>query len=87
MSFIQFESIGVPLEYNKTQYGYWNDRNNKKQIFWAGPATSEHTCQCGINNNCINWTHKCNVDYISNTSLIDEGIILYYSEHNRDMPR
>jgi len=71
--FIQFDSTGVPLEYKNMQYGFWNDRNNKKQIFWAGPATSQHTCQCGINNNCIERSYKCNTDSLAPIELVDEG--------------
>jgi len=71
--FIQFDSFVVPLEYNNTEYGYWNDRNGAKQIFWAGPATSQHTCQCGIENNCVERSFKCNADALAPIDLIDEG--------------
>ncbi len=39
----QFDSFVVPLEFNLTQYGYWNDRNDGKQIFWAGPPANRTT--------------------------------------------
>jgi len=71
--FIQFDSFVVPLEDNNTEYGYWNDRNGAKQIFWAGPATSQHTCQCGIENNCVERSFKCNADALAPIDLIDEG--------------
>jgi len=71
----QFDSFVVPLEFNLTQYGYWNDRNGGKQIFWAGPATSQHTCQCGIENNCVERNFKCNADTLAPIDVFDEGII------------
>ena len=69
----QFDSLSVPLEFNSIQHGFWNDRNGGKQIFWAGPATSQHTCQCGISNNCFDRTLKCNADSLAPVELIDEG--------------
>ena len=74
----QFDSFSVPLEFNSTQYGYWNDRNGGKQIFWAGPATSQHTCQCGIENNCVEWTVKCNADALAPLDQVDDGKISNY---------
>ena len=71
---IQFDSIGVPIEYKNAQYGFWNDRNGGKQIFWAGPTTSQHTCQCGIENNCVEKAYKCNGDSLAPIDLVDEGI-------------
>ena len=70
---LQFDSFVVPLEYNSTQFGYWKDRNGGKQSFWAGPATSEHTCQCGIMNNCVERSYKCNADSLAPIGLADEG--------------
>ena len=70
---LQFDSFVVPLEYNFEQFGYWNDRNGGKQIFWAGPATSNHTCQCGIMNNCVERIYKCNADSLAPIELVDEG--------------
>ena len=69
----QFDSLSVPLEFNSIQHGFWNDRNGGKQIFWAGPATSQHTCQCGISNNCFDRTLKCNADSLAPLELVDEG--------------
>ena len=74
----QFDSFVVPLEFNLTQYGYWNDRNGGKQIFWAGPATSSHTCQCGIENNCAEREYKCNADALAPLDVVDEGINYSY---------
>ena len=73
MLLLQFDSFVVPLEYNSTQFGYWNDRNDKKHIFWAGPATSQHTCQCGILDNCVERNLKCNSDSLAPIELVDEG--------------
>ena len=75
---LQFDSLSVPLEYNLTQFGYWNDRNGGKQIFWAGPATSQHTCQCGIMNNCVERNFKCNADSLAPIELFDEGKYFIY---------
>ena len=69
----QFDSLSVPLEFNSIQYGFWNDRNGGKQTFWAGSATSQHICQCGISNNCFDRTLKCNADSLAPVELIDEG--------------
>ena len=74
----QFDSFSVPLEFNSTQYGYWNDRNGGKQIFWAGPATSQHTCQCGIENNCVERNVKCNADALAPLDQVDDGKISNY---------
>jgi len=70
---LQFDSFVVPLEYNSIQFGYWNDRNGGEQSFWAGPATSQHTCQCGIMNNCVERSSKCNADSLAPIELADEG--------------
>jgi len=45
------------------------------KIFWAGPATSQHTCQCGIMNNCIEETFNCNSDSLAPIELFDEGSV------------
>jgi len=37
----------------------------------VGPATSQHTCQCGINNNCFDRTLKCNADSLAPLGLAD----------------
>lgn len=75
---IQFDSLSVPLEFNSTQYGYWNDRNGAKQIFWAGPGTSSHTCQCGIDKRCLETNYNCNADALAPIEVVDEGSIMYF---------
>jgi len=74
---IKFDSLSVPLEFNLTQYGFWNDRNGAKQIFWAGPANSKHTCQCGLENpnRCVDTRVSCNSDSLAPIEVFDEGYI------------
>ena len=74
---MKFDSLSVPLEFNSIPFGFWNDRNDAKQIFWAGPANTKHTCQCGreIPNTCVDNQHTCNSDSLAPIQLSDEGYI------------
>jgi hypothetical protein len=63
----------APFEFNNVPYAWWNDRNGNPHYYWAGSATDVHSCQCSIDQNCVDGTAKCNCDSISPTQLTDAG--------------
>ncbi|EFX82762.1 hypothetical protein DAPPUDRAFT_316492 [Daphnia pulex] len=74
--FIKYDCICASFEYDNTQYAWWNDRDGNAQYFWAGNKTNGiHTCQCGIDKNCVDSSLKCNCDQASQDELVDEGLI------------
>ncbi|XP_046456833.1 uncharacterized protein LOC124203958 isoform X2 [Daphnia pulex] len=49
---------------------------NNAQYFWAGNNTDGvHTCQCGIDSNCVDPAVKCNCDALVPLQLVDDGVI------------
>ena len=63
---LQYDCFSVPLRFGGVQESWWNDRHGGAQrYFWAGDNTNNnnsHTCQCGIDKNCIYPSSKCNCD-------------------------
>ena len=67
----------APFEFGVTVYAWWNDRNGNAQYFWAGKNTGGiHTCQCGINGDCVDNSLKCNCDVAAPIQLVDDGKII-----------
>ncbi|XP_046648303.1 uncharacterized protein LOC124338251 [Daphnia pulicaria] len=72
---IKYECYDAPLEKDGVIYSWWNDRDGNPQYFWAGSDSSIHTCQCGIDGECINSNVKCNCDAIAPYMLNDNGVV------------
>ena len=70
--YIQVNCVGAPFTLGGIDYAWWNDINGDKQIFWSGADTA-HTCQCGIDVNCIRADVKCNCDANVAVTLSDNG--------------
>jgi len=65
----------VPFEFNNEADAWWNDRDGVPQYYWAGSNQSVHTCQCGIDRNCVLSNLNCNCDTSAAAPLSDEGYI------------
>ncbi|XP_046645807.1 uncharacterized protein LOC124336159 [Daphnia pulicaria] len=73
---IRYDCNYAPFELNGVAYSWWDDREDNAQYFWAGSNTGGvHTCQCGIDANCVDSAVKCNCDTISPIQLVDDGVI------------
>ncbi|XP_046645852.1 uncharacterized protein LOC124336192 [Daphnia pulicaria] len=73
---IQYDCYYAPFELNGYAYSWWNDRDGKSQYFWSGNnAAGIHTCQCGIDGNCVDSIAKCNCDSVAPVQLVDNGVI------------
>ncbi|XP_046448520.1 uncharacterized protein LOC124197226 isoform X1 [Daphnia pulex] len=72
---IRYDCTSAPFEINGNIYSWWNDRHGKPQYFWSGNRASVHTCQCGIEYNCIEALADCNCDSSLPTPLADIGVI------------
>jgi len=71
--FFKFDCWSVPFEFNDVADAWWNDRDGVPRYYWAGSNQSEHTCQCGIDRNCVLSDVKCNCDALAAAPLADEG--------------
>ncbi|EFX82829.1 hypothetical protein DAPPUDRAFT_316370 [Daphnia pulex] len=57
---IRYDCNYAPFESNGVAYSWWNNREGIPQYFWAGSNTDGvHTCQCGIDANCVDPAAKC----------------------------
>ncbi|XP_046646354.1 uncharacterized protein LOC124336548 [Daphnia pulicaria] len=73
---IRYDCNYAPFESNDVAYSWWNDREGNSQYFWAGSNTDGvHTCQCGIDGNCVDPAAKCNCDALAPLQLVDDGVI------------
>ncbi|XP_057368213.1 uncharacterized protein LOC130689201 [Daphnia carinata] len=72
---ITYECISAPLQFNGVDFSWWDDKNGESQYFWSGNNKSMHTCQCGIDRNCVESHITCNCDSIFQKPLTDSGII------------
>ncbi|XP_046648260.1 uncharacterized protein LOC124338218 isoform X1 [Daphnia pulicaria] len=72
---IKYDCYDAPLEKDGVVYSWWNDKDGNAQYFWAGSDSSVHTCQCGIDGNCIDSIVKCNCDATVPLFLGDSGVI------------
>ncbi len=74
---LQYDCNRAPLELNNIAYSWWNDRSGSARYFWSGVENIDegtHTCQCGIDGNCVDPSVKCNCDSLSPSQLFDSGI-------------
>ena len=77
--FIQYDCYYAPFEFSNIEYAWWNDRDGNAQYFWAGNnETGIHTCQCGIDGNCVDPAVKCNCDTGAPVQLVDDGLLSFY---------
>jgi hypothetical protein len=75
----KYDCYYAPFEFNAIPYAWWNDRDGNPQYFWAGDNTEgNHTCQCGIDGNCVDNYAKCNCDAAVYAQLVDDG--KYYGD-------
>ncbi|KAI9563595.1 Contactin-associated protein-like 2 precursor [Daphnia sinensis] len=74
--YFKYDCIEAPFEYEGVQVSWWDDRKGDRQYFWSGKATTTHTCECGINGNCIEADKKCNCDSVISDLRTDEGTII-----------
>lgn len=72
--YVKYDCWGAALEHDEIQYSYWDDRTGSPRYFWAGNATDDHICQCGIDNNCADSRKVCNCDSLAH-QVSDEGFI------------
>ncbi|XP_046638032.1 uncharacterized protein LOC124316249 [Daphnia pulicaria] len=73
---IKYDCYFASFESNGVTYSWWNDREGNAQYFWAGSNTDGvHTCQCGIDANCVDPAAKCNCDSLAPLQLVDDGVI------------
>ncbi|XP_046456552.1 uncharacterized protein LOC124203768 [Daphnia pulex] len=75
---IRYDCNYAPFELFNVAYSWWNDREGNAQYFWAGNgrhAVKFHTCQCGIDENCVDPAAKCNCDTLAPLQLVDDGVI------------
>ncbi|EFX87243.1 hypothetical protein DAPPUDRAFT_97326 [Daphnia pulex] len=72
---IKYDCNFAPLEFNDITYAWWNDRNGNSKFFWTGGNTDVHTCQCGLDGNCVDPSTKCNCDSAAPVQLTDDGTI------------
>lgn len=72
---IQYDCNYAPFELNGVSYAWWNNKDGNSEYFWAGSDDSVHTCQCGIDGNCVDASLKCNCDSAAPIPLTDTGVI------------
>ncbi|KAK4004506.1 hypothetical protein OUZ56_006240 [Daphnia magna] len=72
---IQYDCNFAPFEFDDVSYAWWNNKDGNSEYFWAGSDDSVHTCQCGIDGNCVDASLKCNCDSAAPIPLTDTGVI------------
>ncbi|XP_046633631.1 contactin-associated protein-like 2 isoform X2 [Daphnia pulicaria] len=72
---IKYDCYFAPFEFDGVSYAWWNDKNGNPEYFWSGSDDSVHTCQCGIDRNCVDPSLECNCDSAAPVQLTDSGII------------
>jgi spore maturation protein CgeB len=70
---IQYDCNFAPFELNDVSFCWWNDKDGNAKYFWSGGNTDVHTCQCGIDQNCVEAFMKCNCDSNAPVELSDIG--------------
>ena len=76
----QYNCFQAPFELNGVAQSWWNDRKGVARYFWAGVDNNQHTCQCGIDNSCIDPSFKCNCDAMTPIGLLnDTGTVKVFS--------
>ena len=61
----KYDCYVAPLEFNGIQESWWNDRDGAPRYFWTGKNTNQHTCECAIDRNCVDYGFKCNYDSVA----------------------
>jgi len=73
---IRYDCFYAPFEFGDVVYSWWNDQDGSAKYFWAGAnSKNNHTCQCGIDGNCVEPVMKCNCDSTAPEQLADVGVI------------
>ena len=76
---VQYDCHIAPLQFSGVDFSWWLDRYKNRQFFWAGDGSHKnHTCQCGIENNCIDRFVCCNCDSYMLKNLTDQGMRYYF---------
>jgi hypothetical protein len=73
ISGFQYDCFFAPFELDGIAFSWWNDKDGNDKFFWAGANTDVHTCQCGIDGNCVESFTKCNCDSAAPVQLADSG--------------
>ncbi len=69
----QVNCVGAPFTLYVINFAWWDDINGVERNFWSGADETAHTCQCGLDGNCIRADLKCNCDANVAVSLSDIG--------------
>jgi hypothetical protein len=71
---MKYDCYFAPFQFDGVSYAWWNDKNGNPEYFWSGSNDSVHTCQCGIDRNCVDPSLECNCDSAAPVQLTDNGI-------------
>ena len=69
----QYDCNYAPFQFNNVPHAWWNDKNGDSHFYWAGSMSDIHSCQCSIDQNCVDANAKCNCDSVSPMQLTDAG--------------
>lgn len=70
---MQYDCTSAPLQIYGIMFSWWNDNDGNPHYFWSGGKSNVHTCQCGIERNCVEDLAACNCDSSLPTPLTDIG--------------
>ncbi len=70
---MQYDCTSAPLKIYGIMFSWWNDNDGNPHYFWSGGNNNVHTCQCGIERNCVEDLAVCNCDSCLPTPLSDIG--------------
>ncbi|EFX76551.1 Cntnap2 protein [Daphnia pulex] len=70
---IRYDCTSAPLKIYGIMFSWWNDNDGNPHYFWSGGKSNVHTCQCGIERNCVEDLAACNCDSSLPTPLTDIG--------------
>ena len=76
--YFKYDCFYAPFEFNDLAYSWWNDKDGSAKFYWAGANTNNHTCQCGIDKNCVEPLMKCNCDSTVPEQLFDSGKMNFF---------
>ena len=69
---MQYDCTSAPFKIYGIMFSWWSDRHGNPQYFWSGGNSNVHTCQCGIELDCVE-DLVCNCDSSLPTALADIG--------------
>ncbi|CAG0888668.1 unnamed protein product [Darwinula stevensoni] len=72
---IRYDCFSAALTTSGTNYAWWMDRRGDPQYYWEGSHAGEHTCNCGLTDNCEHSTQACNCDADAPKWESDSGTI------------